>query len=391
MGEHLDKFTEGFKAIIDKHLINLNYGAGNRKELARITHISAGQIADWLNGVRLPGRDRICEICYYLAVDYEKKRKEIKEKRIGPETLDGMLNEMLEAVGYSPAIGAQAHRDQIWTRLAGSDKRELTVAWVRYPPFAYTDATGQLRGVAIDIMERVAKLMGARVKWVEKQWSNAIDDLMSHDVEIVAPLLLELPSRMFQMAFSSAIPEVAIGISGLINRACQSHISSNGLCLNYVKGEAGEALCTMFAPDATALQEHNTFESAWQAIETAGRDEEGRVNCLVADHVICNELEATTRGALKTVESSMVGGAETVTLPIAAGVHLQEPQLLQVVNECLKILRATKWFDSYFAKGDGKKLMAILADTAPAAGPTETREPNKRAAPAARSSRTGRK
>jgi hypothetical protein len=378
MGEHLAKYTAGFKDIIDEHLIRLGYGVDKRQSaLFTLTKISAGQINDWINGVRLPGRDRICEICFCLADAYKKKREELEKahqevppklKHIGPETLDGMLNEMLEAVGYSPAIGAKSHPDQIWHRLAGSDQKELTVAWVEYPPFAYRDGAGR-RGVAIDITERVAKLMGVRFEWKHKEWPQIISSLMNREVDMIAPLLAELPSRMFQMAFSSEIPGVAVGISGVVNRAFEAQIKSNGLCLNYVKGEAGEAMCTLFAPDALARRGHETFEGVLQHIQKNGNDEEGRVNCLVADNVICQELESSTGSVLKKVESSDVGGSETVTIPIAAGIHLQERQLLHVVNECLKILQATKWFDTYWQKGDGQKLMGMLGRPAPPTKP----------------------
>jgi len=395
MGETLTKFTAGFKHIVDDHLKRLGYEPGSQTVLASLTGISGGQISDWMKGKRLPGRDRICEICFGFAQAYKEKREELKRAKrdvppeltdIGPETLDGMLNEMLEAVGYSPAIGAKSRPDQIWQRLTGGEEKKLTVAWVDYPPFAYPVGVG-CRGVAVDIMERVAKLMGVRITWEKREWPNVITDLINRKVDLVAPLLAELPSRMFEIAFTSAIPGVAVGISGVVNRASEPQIKTNGACLNYVEGEAGEAVCTLFAPDAPARHGHESFEQAWQYIRDNGQDADNRVNCLIADSIICEDLEASTRGILRKIESSDVGGAETVKLPIAAGIHLQERQLLHVLNACLKLLQDTKWFEKYWQEeGDGNRLMEILKRPPPAPRlPTET--PAKRQGKAVKTGR----
>jgi len=140
--EHPQKYRKAFKNLIDEHLALLQI-ANNRKELSELTKISESQFSDWFTGVRAPGRDRINQICWAFAGRYEELRaaKKIEDKNLGVKTLDGMLNEMLEAVGYSPTIGSQ--RDQIWTRLAGADpvdkstNRHLRIAWVEYPPFVY--------------------------------------------------------------------------------------------------------------------------------------------------------------------------------------------------------------------------------------------------------------
>src|SRR5258708_160620 len=332
MAEPLDKLTEGFTAIIDSHLTRLGFGGRNRAraEIHRMTGIAQSQIGDWYNGKSLPGRDRINEICFAFAREYQVQRQKegkFERERIGPKTLDGMLNEMLEAVGYRPIVGTQSRRDEIWTRLATDSNRQLKIAWVHYPPFAYLDSNGRHRGVAIEIMARVAKLMGATPIWEERQWSTLISSLVSGEVDVIAALLLELPSRMFQVAFSSQIPDVKIGISGLVNSAYLSETVTAGYCLNYVRGEAGEALCTMFDPNATTKREHDTFEAAYQAIEQQGEDDERRVHCLVADDVICKEREKASDRRLVTMPSLAVGVAEPHKLQIAAGIHLEEPQL----------------------------------------------------------------
>src|SRR5207302_5212706 len=118
-------------------------------------------------------------------------------------------------------------------------------------------------------------------------------------------------------------------------------------------------LSIIFAPNVTASVGHRSFDEACQAIAHRGEDGQGRVHCLVADYVICKQQEALSGGTLKAIRSD---SESDVTLPVAAGVHLEEPQLLHVINTCLETLQDMQWYSSLWRRDDGRELQSILKD-----------------------------
>ncbi len=275
------------------------------------------------------------------------------------DTLDGMLNALLISAGYAPVTGCRT--DLIFTELSAPERdrpRQLRYGWVEYPPFSYS-SRGGVKGFAIDIMADIAKLIGVEPFPVKLDWPSLIPTLRAREIDIICPILLELPSRMFQVSFSRVVPKLSIGVAGLVHK---DHISNateywspgpkrnlDRLSFNSVRGEAGEALCTMFAPDATVFEQHDGFEEACREISARPFDEKDRIRCLVADDIICQENEHNYP-RLKKLESS------PVRLPIAAAVHMEEQKLLNVVNACLTILEQTPLYERLRSSEHGKSL-----------------------------------
>ena len=126
------------------------------------------------------------------------------------DTLDGMLNALLISAGYAPVTGCRT--DLIFTELSAPERdrpRQLRYGWVEYPPFSYS-SRGGVKGFAIDIMADIAKLIGVEPFPVKLDWPSLIPTLRAREIDIICPILLELPSRMFQVSFSRVVPKLSI-------------------------------------------------------------------------------------------------------------------------------------------------------------------------------------
>jgi hypothetical protein len=327
------KEEPGLAVTIKYHLKALGWNQGR---LAEASGISPPQITGMFTGDRSFTRSHVNRIALAMALAYRDKKDPIFE------SFDALLNTFLTDAGFSAVPGLT---DVIWTRLqgesGGSDERarKLRVAWIDYTYFSERTATGP-EGLAIDITEQICRLIGADVDWIKCEWSNVIAQLETRTVDIVAPILMLLPSRLFKVEFTETVPNIRLGISGVVNKATKDRQRIAPICL---KGEVGEELCTIVdLPDAAKPSTCEDMDEARkQLIESPMEGD--RVRCLVADQVMCAELVKNFETQLEIMDYPHTQDSR---LPVAIAVHPDEPKLLRLLNRCLKLIN----FDHLYEK-----------------------------------------
>lgn len=335
--DHLSYFhvdTRQFVNLIAHHLRELEW---NKAELAEKAGIARAQVSVIMaeNPPRSIGRKHAEKIALAIAKGYADSQK--------PQapSADSVFNELLTIAGYSPIMGSS--RDLVWTRLTGEGRHVLRAAWIHYPPFAVDDRTG----FAIDVTQRLAEMMGVDINWTPfRKWSELTDAIRSREIDIICPVLLKLPMRMFQLRFSETLPGIEIRVNGVVHgqfrkKAMIPNLEEpdpRRLLVNYAAGEVGETLRRLIAHGADTELAFDSVEEACDYVLTNPEDKKfNKIRCLVADEITCLNLGKSNRHAALLL-SDDINQEQDVKLPIAFAVHPEEERFLAVINECLGIM-----------------------------------------------------
>jgi hypothetical protein len=159
-----------------------------------------------------PDRKHVNKIAFALAMGYDRKGR----TDYNSSKLDILLNQLLEAVGMAAISGAP--KKGVWLRLAHQEpaERTLVTGWVNYPPFSYGDEVPS--GLAVEIMQRIGLFMGCRLEWRRYSWSKILAALEKREIDIICPILLVLPTRMFHARFADPLPELRIWLNGVVHQ-----------------------------------------------------------------------------------------------------------------------------------------------------------------------------
>jgi transcriptional regulator with XRE-family HTH domain len=332
---------------VKRHLDDLHW---TQKHLAERAGINESDISQLLNGKRDFHPSHLNRIAVAIARGYDA-HEHSDHDGLGLDNLHGLINQFLVDAGFSAITGRE--KNVIWARLL-KGRRQLKVGWVHYYPFSYLTSpagAGTPVGLAADVMKHVAELMGAEISWHPLNWGDIIPALVQRQIDLILPILLVLPTRMFQIQFSETLPDLSIPVNGLVHKKFRSRIflrpnhdiNTDSLVIGYVEGEAGQDLCTMFAPMAPASTAYTSAPEACNDILQRPLDSDAkRVRCLVADHTICLNLQTQHKQDLALVYDPYPDGK--VRLPLAAGLHLEEVKLLPIINRCINTLKDTGYF-----------------------------------------------
>jgi hypothetical protein len=332
-----------FGVIVEYHLGKIGWKRG---DLAVAAKVSEPQISGWISGKRPIGRDHVNRVVWALAFGYREKNV-----LAHLDTLDALMNEFLVAAGFSAVTGAS---DLVWTQLKsktsaaqpllpGDEMRVLRIGWVDYSFFSYRlPEKDDPQGLAVAIITRIARLIGAAPSWIECKWEDVVTKLQAREIDVVCPILIVLPSRQFQVQFTSPIPGIDLSINGVLNgeHRYASGKKERHIAPLFVRGEVGEELCTLLIPEATTLENCASLDEARKIVLNSPLNRES-VRCLIADHMMCQNLvEKYPRLELLRPKPPR----SEIELPVAIAVHEGEPRLLSLFNSCLQLLEKSTFF-----------------------------------------------
>jgi len=346
-----------FRTVLADHIKKLGW---TKDMLAKNSGISGSLISTWLkdqSSTRPISRFDINHLACSIAMGYGSR------KVPGHGNLDGILSELLAAAGFNPL--PSPNTDLKWEEL--SRRQKLTVGWVDYRHFSYKEGLPpRIAGVAAEIVTQLERLTGIEMLWNPEpsDWGSVMSDIRERRVDLIAPILLTLPSRLLWIEFSEPIPGIRLGINGLVHEDCfdellmrdrQSGIGDERLLVNYVKGELGEAFWKILVPQAQVerIEGHENFEQAYHYLRDNPRRSPDKIRCLVADHSICHYWK-NKDPQLRLLRGSETEASQgrTLHLPLAFGIHQEEHKLLWMINRCIRILQETDYFEQLFDSED---------------------------------------
>lgn len=127
-----------------------------------------------------------------------------------------------------------------------------------YPPYTQEDPkTGKVSGVSVDIVEELAREIGAKVEWRRLNWNTMAADLKRGEFDVVADPIFQTPQRARELTFTEPYSYFPIGI-GIVRRGDRRFASFDAINTASVTAAVGqgtgeEALVKARAPKAKLL------------------------------------------------------------------------------------------------------------------------------------------
>jgi polar amino acid transport system substrate-binding protein len=146
-----------------------------------------------------------------------------------------------------------------------------------YPPFTQEDVkTGKISGVSVEIVEEIARVLGAKVEWHRFNWNTMGADLKRGEFDVVADPIFLTPQRAREFAFTQPYSYFGIGI-GLVKKGetrfkSFDDINDPAVTVAVGQGFGEESLVKSRAPKAKLLS------------IPAGQDTAAPLNSVLAGH-----------------------------------------------------------------------------------------------------------
>ncbi|MEM7628861.1 MAG: transporter substrate-binding domain-containing protein [Planctomycetota bacterium] len=344
-----------FAALVREHLGTLGWSQQHLLYASR-NALTRSQLSAWLACERAIGRHDVNRITWAIARGYEQRMNKAGRHHPteGLGTLDHLLNQMLDAAGYTPMEGRGLNKRFAKLARLEHQQQALTVGFARAPGLISPEHNGFIAHVT----RRVGRLMGLSIEWREYEWRTLIDGLRSGAVDAIAPFYIKLPSRMFRIRFSDPLPGVRVQVNAVLHRDCLGEATGTGeqvasvhdldhskIKYGYIAGEAGEVLSMIMAGGhgLDRHEAHASAESAWEEISRTPRvAASGRARVLVVDTPTCQKLCAEHAEATMLLRP----GSDAPKMGLHFAVHLDEPELALAINESLNVMRETGMFES---------------------------------------------
>jgi PAS domain S-box-containing protein len=145
-----------------------------------------------------------------------------------------------------------------------------------YPPFAFVDEKGILRGKSIDLWRLWEKHTGIHVKIVALNWGEALERMRAGEFDVI-DTIFDTPSRSAYLDFSEPYAQVNVPIFFRHNIPAITDLSSlaGGFAVGYKTGDAAQELL-----EAAGVKALVPFPSYEAVIRAAGQ---GGINVFVVD------------------------------------------------------------------------------------------------------------
>jgi len=136
-----------------------------------------------------------------------------------------------------------------------------------FPPYSQEDpSTGKVSGVAVDIVEEIARQIGAKVEWKRFNWNTMAADLKRGEYDVLADAVFQTPARGREFLFTEPYAYFAIGI-GVVKRgdnrfANFDEINDPSITVAVGQGFAEETFVKARAPEAKLLSIPSSADTA---------------------------------------------------------------------------------------------------------------------------------
>lgn len=243
------KDTPGLVSVIEKYLLQAQW---TKEQLMAAIGVGETQLYRWGRGDSMPRKATVNRICVTLARRLDELHgDELHDPFPATDLIDAMLNELLQASGFSASVRGVSGDDCL-TRIAKDNVWKL--GYTEVPEWAIPPArkTGRPTGKAIDYAEKIGALMGLETDWTYFGFEDMPLAIRERKIDGIAPLMVVLPGRLFDYRFSAACGRSKFTLSALIPSEFRKQyekiedLPQKFVEILYVKGELGEWGCKMF-------------------------------------------------------------------------------------------------------------------------------------------------
>ncbi|CBV42246.1 transporter substrate-binding domain-containing protein [Halomonas elongata] len=229
--------------------------------------------------------------------------------------------------------------------LAQAEVTRVGFATEPYPPFATTDASGELHGWEVDITRAICEAAELECKLVTTSWDGLIPALTGGKIDFIAASLSITDKRRETIAFSDKYYQTPAALAGA--KGVELEPTSEGLAgkaLGVQSASIHQAYAQAHFPEAT-LREYQTQDEANQDLFA------GRLDATLADRLIIEQFLESKEGQLCCeMTGDVAHDPQTLGDGIGFGVRQDDDALRERLNEAIAEVRANGTYDEITAR-----------------------------------------
>ena len=205
-----------------------------------------------------------------------------------------------------------------------------------YPPFEYLDENGNVAGFDIDLMNEIAKIIGKKIEIKDMTFDGLIPALEARTIDIIIAGMTVNESKKKIMNFSTPYYEVRQNIIVLDNNTDITNLSSlDNKRVAVVLGYRADNILS--TNEAVTLERYNRTADTVLALQS------GKVDAAVMDSPVAI-------GYVKNNEGLKIVDTYSDIQELAIGFRKKDVQLMEDVNNAMKILQTNGVYDSLLEK-----------------------------------------
>lgn len=310
---------------------------------------TAAVVSNWVTGQRRPARDTIWTIAQVLGKAVQRRAG---ARRIVRADAISILLRLLHAGGYE--ADWEGRYDVVWENYLADRSRDYTpkfrIGYAQAPPYIDKD---KLEGsICWRIASRLVRELHAEPVHILRSWSSLIDGLEDGEIDIIAPLLMRVPTRAPRVLFSDGIGLLS-GYRALVRSQDKERATKDGVLnpraieVMQIAGEVGQLFC-LLAPEAKAMQrvdekpDPDLQEAARSLLDITSSD---RAPCMITEIITCFNIETEFRGQLASIP---LPPDIPMWYPLAFACHPRERRLNDAINLTLDNLRNAGTLHDWF-------------------------------------------
>ena len=219
-------------------------------------------------------------------------------------------------------------------------KEESDVLYVgtnaEYPPFEYLNENGNVVGFDIDLMNEISKIIGKKIEIKDMTFDGLIPALEAKTIDIIIAGMTVNESKKKIMNFSTPYYEVRQNIIVLDNNIDITNLSSlNNKRVAVVLGYRADNILS--TNESVTLERYNRTADTILALQS------GKADAAVMDSPVAIGYVKNNDG-LKIVETY------SDIQELAIGFRKKDVELMEDVNNAMKILQTNGVYDSLLEK-----------------------------------------
>lgn len=353
----LASINEKFFQELAPHLDNLKWT--DQRKLSAEWGYSEAMVSGFRNGSRHLHVEHINRLAIAMAQAYDQldttTARGTRGSRFGIASLHVLLDALLAAAGYSVFVGGR-EQNLVWKRLMRGDRPEdrvLRVGYFLWPPLIESVGT-EVRGVAAELMELVARLLGVTLDWHPVKWPNIEAPLVSGDIDLYPPILLRTPLRMLDVGFTRPVPGLQCHPVGLfaagrlqsllakepiVDRIAVGNVDSSKLVWVVGKSELTRYLARILDPIGEIDTEPGFFSIADGCRFVLREPFDARrkkIRVVATEHYTADYLESQPEFGGKLARLLDGPHCAEIGISLAFAAHPAEPQLIRLINGCIR-------------------------------------------------------
>lgn len=314
-----------FARVVEEYIQQAQW---TNKELMSAIKIGETQFYRWRRDSSIPRKAVVNRIAVALSNRLnELEKKEPLNLFPGWDRIDGILNELLEAAGYSASVKGRGINTN-WDKIAS--QKAWTLGYTKTPISDIPDKAGaKPKGSVIRYAEEIGRLLGLHTQWEYLSWDEMPYAIREKKVDAIAPLMLILPERLFDYRFSNTCSRENYSLSAVLSSAKSvkyyDELANVEVKPIYVKGEIGEWGADYLGEIDKAIPCQDNQEAIAKLTKSK---EENYV--FFSDNLTCEQIAKEQK--LKKIK---VRELEKFDTHLAFAFHPDEPKLVNAINAAI--------------------------------------------------------